>query len=72
VVTLRPGRRASASWHWGVVPGRGEPTEGRCEPTARTIEITPPDAFNFRRISWPFGPVCEHGRIVEGPFSGPY
>jgi Protein of unknown function (DUF4232) len=72
LVTLRPGQRASASWHWGAVPGPGEPTTGRCEPIAKRIEITPPDATKHRVIRWPFGPVCEHGRIVERPFSGPY
>jgi Protein of unknown function (DUF4232) len=72
LVTLRHGRRASALWHWGVVPGRGEPTTGRCEPTAKTLEITAPNAFRSLRIRWPYGPVCEHGRIVDHPFSGPY
>jgi Protein of unknown function (DUF4232) len=72
LLTLRHGRRAAALWHWGAVAGRGEPTSGRCEPTARTIEITAPDAFRSLRIKWPYGPVCEHGRIVEHPFSGPY
>jgi hypothetical protein len=72
LITLRPGQRASATWHWGVVPGRGEPTRRRCEPIATTIKITPPDATTSLRIRWPYGPVCEHGRIVEGPFTGPY
>jgi Protein of unknown function (DUF4232) len=72
LITLRPGRRASASWHWGAVPGPGEQGRKQCEPTASTIEITPPDATTQRRIHWPFGPVCEHGRIIERPFSGPY
>jgi hypothetical protein len=71
-ITLRPGQRASATWHWGVVPGRGEPSQCRCEPIAKTIKITPPDATTSLRIPWPYGPVCEPGRIVERPFTGPY
>jgi hypothetical protein len=71
-VTLRPGQRASALWHWGVVAGRGEPSTGACEPVAKTIKVTAPDAHVSLRIRWPYGPVCEHGRIVEHPFSGPY
>jgi Protein of unknown function (DUF4232) len=72
LITLRPGQRASARWHWGVVPGRGEPTLRRREPIAKTIKITPPDATTSLRIGWPFGPVREHGRILERPFTGPY
>jgi hypothetical protein len=72
LITLRHGRRASAGWHWGAVPGVGEPTTGDCEPSASTIEITPPDETTSLRIRWTFGPVCEHGRIDERPFSGPY
>jgi hypothetical protein len=72
LITLRPGRRASAQWHWGAVPGRGEQGRKQCEPTAAKIEITPPDATTHRTIAWRLGPVCEHGRIVEHAFHGPY
>jgi hypothetical protein len=71
-IRLRHGRRAAAAWHWGAIAGSGEPVNGRCEPIAKTIEITPPDATRSLRIHWPYGPVCEHGRIFEHPFSGPY
>jgi len=71
-VTLRPGQRAAALWHWGVAPGRGEPTFGPCEPLARTVLITPPDATGPLRPRWRLGRVCQHGRIIERPFSGPF
>jgi hypothetical protein len=72
LVTLRHGQRASASWHWSVIAGPGETSTGTCEPITKTIKITPPDATKSLRIRWAYGPVCEHGQIVERPFSGPY
>jgi hypothetical protein len=67
-VTLRPGESASARWHWGAVPGPGEPTDGPCQPTARTVLITPPDETRPLRKRWRLGPVCRHGRIEARPF----
>lgn len=67
-VTLRPGGRARSGWHWGAVAGPGEPQHGRCEPVAKRIEITPPNAFRHFTIRWRMGPVCEHGRIEVRPF----
>jgi Domain of unknown function (DUF4232) len=67
-VTLRPGERAAARWHWGAVPGPGEPTGRACEPTARRILITPPDETRPLRLRWRLGPVCQHGRIEVRPF----
>jgi hypothetical protein len=72
LVTLRHGQRASASWHWSVIAGGGETSKGRCEPITEMIKITPPEATTSCRIRWAYGPVCEHGQIVERPFSGPY
>jgi hypothetical protein len=67
-VTLRPDERAASLWHWGAVPGAGEPTDGPCEPTARRILVTPPDATRPLSLRWRFGPVCRHGRIDVRPF----
>jgi Protein of unknown function (DUF4232) len=67
-VTLQPGEHASARWHWGAVPGAGEPTDGPCQPTARRILITPPDETRPLRLRWRLGKVCRHGRIEERPF----
>jgi hypothetical protein len=71
-VLLRPGQHAAALWHWGAIPGPGEPMRGPCEPLARVVLITPPDETSQLRRSWRFGRVCEHGSIEERPFSGPY
>jgi hypothetical protein len=71
-VLLRPGQHAAALWHWGAIPGPGEPMRAPCEPLARAVLITPPDETLQLRRSWRLGRVCEHGSIEEQPFSGPY
>jgi hypothetical protein len=68
-VVLAPGRRAQALLHWAAIPGPGEPQSGPCEPTARRIEITPPDETTHLILRWRFGPVCEHGRIDVRPLT---
>jgi hypothetical protein len=72
LVTLRPGQHGAAGWHWGAAPGPGEPVTGACEPLARSLRITAPDETRTLRVGWRLDRVCEHGRIEERPFSGPY
>lgn len=63
VVVLRPGERAAANLHWGVIPGTGEPTTGPCEPDPAWLWVWPPFRFRPFAASWTFGPVCQHGLI---------
>jgi hypothetical protein len=66
--TVAPGRRTPALLHWTVIATDGEPQSGRCEPTPRWVEVTPPDAFRHLTIRWRQGAVCDHGRIDLTPF----
>lgn len=66
-VVLASGAGAQALLHWGAIPGPGEPQARPCEPAPRFIEITPPDETRYLVVRWPFGPVCEHGRIDVRP-----
>jgi uncharacterized protein DUF4232 len=66
-VVLRVGERARSRWHWSAVPGRGEPTDRPCQPTAAAVLITPPGATRPLRRPWRMGPVCRHGRIEATP-----
>ncbi len=66
-VRLARGDRAVSLWHWTVVPDRLEPTAAACEPTAKRIRITPPNASKALKIRWRLGTVCGHGRIDVDP-----
>jgi hypothetical protein len=64
-VVLAPGGYAAATARFSPdVPGPGEGTVGRCEPTAYRIRVTPPPGGGtaVARVV-PATPVCEHGRI---------
>lgn len=66
-VTLWPGDSAYTRLDWGVVPAGDEPVTGPCEPSPAWLAVTPPDQYTQRFITWPYGPVCEHGTITSGP-----
>lgn len=66
-VTLAPGQSARSLLHWSVVPAGDEPGSA-CEPTARTVVITPPDETTSALRSWSLGPVCEHGLIQQNAY----
>jgi hypothetical protein len=71
VVLRANGGRAVSQWRWGAIPGRGEPTRGRCEPRPARIEVTPPNATRQLVLPWRSGPVCQHGRIEVRPMRAP-
>jgi len=71
VVLRADGGRAVSQWRWGAIPGRGEPTRGRCEPRPARIEVTPPNATRQLVLPWRSGPVCQHGRIEVRPMRAP-
>lgn len=69
VVTLAPGKSATTTLQWGVVPGTGDRQSGRCQPTPARIEITPPNARGHLVLPWRNGAVCQQGRIVVNPLT---
>ncbi len=50
------------------VPGKGEPSNRACEPTATRVRVTlaSPGSGRVTAPVRPATPVCEHGAIVEG------
>ena len=66
-ITLKPGKRAKALFHWAAIPGTGEPQTGNCEPRPAEIRVTPPDETTQLVLRWRFGSVCQHGAIDVRP-----
>ena len=66
-VVLAPGAQASATLHWGAIPGGNEPQDAPCEATPQQVQVTPPNETQPLTIGWSFGPVCEQGQIDAGP-----
>ena len=64
-VVLAPGMTAQSQLHWAAVPGRGEPTDGQCQPTPFALAVTPPDQRDQVEVQWALGPVCDGGRIAQ-------
>jgi hypothetical protein len=62
-VVLAPGRRATATLHWSVIPGTADP-HGQCGPAPQRVEITPPDQWTHLTIRWSGGQVCERGQVT--------
>jgi hypothetical protein len=62
LVTLAPGQRAAMTLHWTAIPADDEPGAA-CEPTAATAISIPPDETVPLTVTWPYGPVCQHGRM---------
>lgn len=64
LVTLATGAAAWTRVSWSAIPGDDEPSSEQCEPTPASTEVTPPDETAHKIIKWPYGPACEHGRVV--------
>ncbi|HSV65894.1 MAG TPA: DUF4232 domain-containing protein [Mycobacteriales bacterium] len=67
-VVLRSGQQAASQLHWTVVPDAHEPTTGPCEPTPAYLRVIPPDERTSLTTPWPYGPVCQHGKITQGAY----
>lgn len=67
-LTLRPGGKAAANLHWGVVPSGSEPVEGPCQPEPSKAAAIPPDETVPLTVPWTLGPVCSGGRIEISAF----
>ncbi|QPP10067.1 DUF4232 domain-containing protein [Streptomyces bathyalis] len=65
-LTLSPGGHATARLHWTVVPGEGDPDDGRC-PEPKAVRVIPPDQRTARTASWKSGEVCGAGEIDVRP-----
>lgn len=64
LITLAAGAKAWTQVNWSAVPGEDEPNSEHCEATPAATEVTPPDETAHKIIKWPYGPACEHGRMV--------
>jgi uncharacterized protein DUF4232 len=65
-LTLSPGGHASARLHWTVVPGKGDPSDGRC-PVPKAVRVIPPDQRTARSAPWKMAEVCGAGKIDARP-----
>lgn len=65
-LTLSPGGKASARLHWTVVPGEGDPSDGRC-PDPRAVRVIPPDEHTAKAADWRLGEVCGAGELDVRP-----
>lgn len=63
MVRLAPGDTASTSLHWSIVPHDDEPTDGQCQPTPASAQVTPPDETDSLPVAWDLGFVCGSGSI---------
>jgi hypothetical protein len=71
LVTLEPGRSAAATARFSPdVPGPGEQTPGRCEPTAYRLAVTPNGGGTTSVPVKPPTPVCEHGYLSFSGYTG--
>ncbi|MGH3098387.1 MAG: DUF4232 domain-containing protein [Streptosporangiales bacterium] len=68
--TLAAGDKAYSAIRWSTVPRGGEQAGKRCEPKAAVAHVTPPDERDTKSVPWKYGPVCDHGRIVQQPYIG--
>ena len=69
LIRIAPARTAIALARLSPdIPGTGEPTRGRCEPTAYRLRVSlaSPGTGTVAGPVRPPTPVCEHGRIAEG------
>jgi hypothetical protein len=62
LVTLAPGEKAAMTLHWTAIPADDEAGD-QCEPVAATAISIPPDETVPLSVSWPYGPVCQHGQM---------
>ncbi|MCW2951555.1 MAG: hypothetical protein JWQ48_725, partial [Conexibacter sp.] len=65
-LVLAPGAHAFAKLQWGAIADANEPQRYPCEPTARQLQVTPPDQTTRLTLSWSGGPVCSRGWFRVG------
>jgi hypothetical protein len=65
-LTLSPGGKASARLHWTVVPGEGDPSDGRC-PDPAAVRVIPPDQRTAKSAPWNMDEVCGAGKLDVRP-----
>ncbi len=65
-IVLTPGAHAFAKLAWTAVASGSESQSGACEPTAKTLQITPPDQTARVSTAWRGGPVCARGAFRVG------
>ncbi|OEV31406.1 hypothetical protein AN219_05310 [Streptomyces nanshensis] len=65
-LTLSPGGKASARLHWTVVPGEGDPSDGKC-PDPEAVRVIPPDQRTAKSAQWKLGEVCGAGELDVRP-----
>ncbi|NLU73508.1 DUF4232 domain-containing protein [Streptomyces sp. HNM0575] len=65
-LTLSPGGQASARLHWTVVPGQGDPDDGRC-PAPESVRVIPPDQRASKSAPWNMNEVCGAGKLDVRP-----
>jgi hypothetical protein len=72
LVTLSPGQATRATARFSPdVPGPGEGTKGRCEPTAYTFRVTGQGGGTTAAKVVPPTSVCEHGRLLFSAYGRP-
>jgi Protein of unknown function (DUF4232) len=69
-VLVRPEATVTSLLHWSAVPGTGDDPTGNCQPVPATLRVIPPDGTTALVVPWPFGPVCERGRIDQQAYAG--
>lgn len=67
-LTLGAGESATARLHWTVVPGEGDPADGKCPQPAK-LRVIPPDQRTATDAAWKLGAVCGAGEIDIRPLS---
>ena len=68
-VRLAPGATAWAALIWTTKAAADEPAGG-CEPAAGRLAVFAPSDENQLDVTYSAGPICEHGRVEAGAFSG--
>jgi hypothetical protein len=71
LVTLPVGGVAAANMRWSVVPGAGDAQSGPCQPNPAGLRLIPPEETGQFQVPWPYGPVCEGGRIRLSAYYAP-
>lgn len=67
LVTLAPGQQAAMTLHWTAIPADDE-ASAPCEPVAASAISIPPDETQPLRVSWSYGPVCQHGQMEASAY----
>jgi Domain of unknown function (DUF4232) len=68
-VLLRPGQSARSQLSWPAFAYPDENQTGPCQPTPAYLLVIPPDETESIAVTWPEGPVCNHGRIGQTAYA---